>query len=141
MDKGTLIGLLNEDLAREYAAVIQYLTYAARVSGPYRPELSKFFMAEVPDETAHAHTLANKIVALGGVPTAAAMPVPVPEGNRAMLEAVLDAESDAVHRYTERARQAEQAGDKGLQVTLEDMVRDETDHRDETARILRDWPL
>jgi len=141
VDKGTLIGLLNEDLAREYAAVIQYLTYAARVSGPYRPELSKFLMAEVPDETAHAQTLANKIVALGGVPTAAAVPVPVPEGNRAMLEAVLDAESDAVRRYTERARQAEQAGDKGLQVTLEDMVRDETDHRDETARILRDWPL
>ncbi|MCW5775532.1 MAG: ferritin-like domain-containing protein [Phycisphaeraceae bacterium] len=141
MDTRTLIGLLNDDLAHEYAAVIQYLTYAARVSGPYRPELSKFFMAEVPDETRHAQTLANKIVALGGVPITSARPVPVPDGNRAMLEAVLSAESEAVRRYTQRSRQAEESGDKGLQVTLEDMVRDETDHRDETARILRDWPV
>ena len=58
-----------------------------------------------------------------------------------MLEAILAAETDAAERYTERAEQAEALGHKGLQVQLEDMVRDETEHRDETERILRDWPI
>jgi bacterioferritin len=43
-------------------------------------------------------------------------------------------------RYAERARDAELAGDKGLQVQLEDMVRDESNHAEQTERILRDWP-
>ena len=57
------------------------------------------------------------------------------------LEAILEAETEAARRYTDRAEQAEKLGHKGLQVQLEDMVRDETEHRDETARILRDWPI
>lgn len=141
MNRQDLISHLNEDLAHELAAIAQYLTYAARVTGPYRPELSKFLAGEIPDETAHAQFLANKIVALGGEPTTKAAPVEAPGNNRQMLEAILRAESDAVRRYTERARQAEGLEEKGLQVQLEDMVRDETHHRDETERILREWPL
>ena len=68
MDKETLIRRLNEDLAGELSAIIQYITYAARVTGPYRPQLSQFFLAEVADEQAHAQFLANKVVALGGEP-------------------------------------------------------------------------
>ena len=64
-----LIELLNEDLRHEYSAIIQYLTYAARVTGPYRPQLKAFFEAEIADETMHAQFLASKVVALGGVPT------------------------------------------------------------------------
>lgn len=136
-----LIDALNGDLAREFAAIIQYVTYAAQVSGPYRPELAKFFLAEVPDETGHAQFLSNKIVALGGMPTKEAAHVAEVKTNRDMLEAVLASEEEAVRRYTQRARQAEEAGDKGLQVQLEDMVRDESEHRDEVARILREWRL
>ena len=54
-----------------------------------------------------------------------------------MLEAVLAAEQEAVANYTTRAEEAEAYGDKGLAVQLEDMVRDETEHAEETARILR----
>lgn len=141
MDKKGLIEALNGDLSAEYGAMIQYLTYAAQVSGPYRPELSKFFAREVPEETAHAQFLANKIVALGGEPTSRADEVPTARTNREMLEAVLRAEQEAVRRYTERAMQAEALGEKGLQVQLEDMVRDESEHRDEVERILREWNL
>ena len=98
-------------------------------------------VAEVPDEQAHAQFLANKIVALGGEPTTEARPVPAAEGNRAMLEAVLRAERRAIADYTQRAADAEAFGDKGLVVELEDMVRDESSHAEETERILRDWPL
>ena len=136
-----LIKALNEDLAGEYAAIIQYITYAARATGPFRPQLVQFFLAEVPDEQGHAQYLANKIVALGGVPTMVPRELPKVDGNREMLEAVLAAERRAVEDYTRRARQAEELGDKGLMVQLEDMVRDESSHAEETERILRDWPL
>lgn len=134
-----MIERLNDDLSGELGAMIQYLTYAARVTGPLRPQLTDFFLKEIPDEQEHARFLANKIVALGGEPTTAPRPVPAAGSNREMLEAVLEAERRAVDDYGERARQAEELGDKGLAVQLEDMVRDETEHAEEAERILHDW--
>ena len=98
-------------------------------------------LAEVAGEQAHARFLANKVVALGGEP--ATRPAEVPHGgkNREMLEAVLAAGNEAVACYTRRAREAEEFDDKGLSVQLEDIVRDESTHSEETERILRDWPL
>ncbi len=141
MDKTTLISHLNDDLAGELGAIIQYITYAAKATGPYRPQLSQFFLAEVADEQGHAQFLANKIVALGGEPATQPRPVPTAKTNREMLEAVLTAERQATQDYTQRAREAEEYGDKGLVVQLEEMVRDESGHSEETERILRDWPL
>lgn len=141
MDKQLLIAHLNEDLAGELQAIIQYLTYASKVSGPYRPQLQQFFIQEVADEQMHAEFLANKIVALGGEPTTEPRPVPPASTNREMVQAVLEAETQAVKDYTQRAEEAEAFGDKGLAVQLEDMVRDETEHREETERILKDWPI
>ncbi len=141
MNKQTLINNLNDDLAGELSVIIQYLTYAAKVTGPYRPQLSQFFLTEVADEQLHAQFLANKIVALGGEPTTTPRPVPAANSNREMLEAVLAAERQATADYSQRAGEAEAFGDKGLAVQLEDMVRDESGHSEETERILRDWPL
>jgi len=136
-----LIAHLNEDLAGEFGAIIQYLTYAAKATGPFRPQLAQFFLAEVADEQLHAQFLANKIVALGGEPTTTPRPVAPARTNREMLEAVLVAERRATKDYTKRAREAEASADKGLAVQLEDMVRDESGHAEETERILRDWPV
>lgn len=141
MDKQTLIDNLNDDLANELSAIIQYITHAAKTNGPYRPQLSQFFLQEVADEQLHAQYLANKIVALGGEPTTVPAPVPAAATNKEMLEAVLAAERQATKGYTERAQQAEAYGDKGLAVQLEDMVRDESGHSEETERILLNWPL
>jgi bacterioferritin len=141
MDRKTLIANLNEDLAGELGAIIQYITYAAKATGPYRPQLTSFFLAEVTDEQGHAQFLANKIVALGGEPTTTPREVPAAGSNHEMLEAVLEAERRAVRDYTERAKQADAFGDKGLAVQLEDIVADESGHSEETERILRDWPL
>ena len=141
MDKQTLIDHLNEDLAGELSAIIQYITYAAKATGPYRPQLAQFFLTEVADEQLHAQFLANKIVALGGEPATSPRPVPPAQTNREMLKAVLEAELQASKDYTQRALEAEEFGDKGLVVQLEDMVRDESGHSEETERILRDWPL
>lgn len=141
MNRENMIELLNEDLSGELGAIIQYLTYAAKASGPLRPQLVQFFMAEVPDEQKHAQFLANKIVALGGEPTTEARPVPEARSNREMLEAVLSAEQRSTADYAQRAEEAAKFKDKGLQVQLENMVLDESGHAEETERILREWPL
>ena len=134
--KQALIDGLNKDLAGELGAVIQYTTYAAVANGVHRPTLVGFFQGEIPDELGHAQFLANKIAALGGTPTTQPDPVKVGATNRELLELVLEAESRAIENYTERVSQAEAVGDIGLKVQLEDQIRDETNHREETMRLL-----
>ncbi|NJN84645.1 MAG: ferritin-like domain-containing protein [Caldilineaceae bacterium] len=141
MNKEKLIDNLNSDLADELSAMIQYLTYSAKVTGPYRPQLAQFLMDEVPDEQGHAQFLSNKIVALGGEPTSEPSAVPSVQDNQAMLKAVLQAEREAIANYGQRVSEAMDFGDKGLAVQLEDMLADETRHAEETERILRDWAL
>lgn len=140
MEKQALIDSLNEALAYEYAAVIQYTSYAAKTTGPYRPELSEYFLAEVVDEQGHAEYLANKIVAFGGEPTTTPKPVPAASNNKEMLQAVLKEEQGAIERYVKLAKEAEEAREVGLVVQLEDMIRDETEHAEETEQMLKNWP-
>src|SRR5690606_32469091 len=102
ISREAMIERLNADLSGELGAIIQYITYAAKATGPFRPQLAEFFLAEVADEQKHAQFLANKIVALGGEPTTSPRPVPPAKSNREMLEAVLAAERQATQDYTQR---------------------------------------
>ncbi len=138
-DNKGLIDGLNEDLAAEYQAVIMYRTYASLVAGPWRQELRAFFEAEIPDELGHAAYLADKVVALGGIPVVEPGPVPVVKDNKEMLERTLQAEIDTIARYTKRVEQAEAAGEIALKVQLENMILDETAHRDDIRRMLLGW--
>lgn len=137
MDKETLIKGLNEDLSHEYEAVIMYTTYAALVSGRHRRELRAFFEAEIPDELQHAQFLSNKISALDGKPITKPADVSQTDDPKTMLENVLKAESETIERYVERRKQAEEYGDYGLVNDLEDIISDETNHKEETQKILR----
>jgi len=138
-DVSELIEGLNTDLSAEYQAVIMYRTYAALVSGPWRRDLRAFFEAEIPDELGHAAFLADKVVALGGTPAVAVAPVPIPRDAREMLENALQAEVDTIERYTTRIRQADECGEISIRVELENMISDESRHRDEIRRMLMDW--
>jgi len=138
-DTTTLIEGLNEDLAAEYQAVVMYRTYASLTSGPWRQDLRAFFESEIPDELAHAAFLADKIVALGGRPTVEVPPVRITDDNRTMLEYALEAEVDTIARYTRRIQQAEEAGELAVKIQLEDLIVDETGHRDEIRRMLKNW--
>jgi bacterioferritin len=137
--KQSLIDGLNEDLSAEYQAIVMYRTYASLVSGPFRPELRAFFEGEVPDELNHAAFLADKIVALGGTPSTRMGEVPLTWDNRQMLENALRAEEDTVARYTLRTRQAEEAGEIAIKVELENLIVDESRHRDDIRRMLKGW--
>ncbi len=140
IDKATLLEGLNVDLAHEYQAILMYNTYAAVVSGINRGELRDFFLKEVQDEFGHAQYLANKITALGGTPTTKPAAVKMVRESREMLEQVVASEAETVVRYVERMKQAQAFGDYGLANTLEDMLSDETRHKEEASMLLHgDW--
>lgn len=134
-----LVELLNGDLSREYQAIITYIQYSASVIGPYRQELKNFFQSEIPDETMHAQYLADKIAALGGVPTVEVEAVPQETNVKKMLENIVVAERTARNNYSMRAKQADELGEVGLANRLEDMADDESNHLDETLKILQGW--
>lgn len=130
---------LNVDLAHEYAAVITYRTYASQVQGQWRMELRQFFESEIPDELGHAQLLADKIVALGGIPTTVPSPVKPARDSKEMLRNALEDEIETIDRYVLRRKQAEALGHYGLAVEFDDLIRDESTHRDEINMILKRW--
>lgn len=139
MSNETLVQALNDQLSAEYQAIIQYLQYSAVVTGPNRPELVAFLRAEIPDEQNHAQYLADKVAALGGTPTTTAKEVPHATDPRQLLENVLAAENEAIAAYTRLIELAEEAGEVGIRIQMENFVQDETNHRDETRKILQGW--
>ncbi|HEY7681253.1 MAG TPA: ferritin-like domain-containing protein [Gemmatimonadales bacterium] len=136
----TLIDGLNQDLQGEFQAVIMYRLYASLVQGPYRQELRGFFASEIPEELAHAQILADKLAALGANPATTPAPVTVTRDPKVMLQTALDAEVATITRYLARREQAEAAGEHGLAVQLDDIIADETNHRDELRQMLARWP-
>jgi bacterioferritin len=139
VDRQALLAGLNHDLAGEYQAILMYVQYSAKLTGPYRRELRALFLAEIGDEQGHAQFLADKIAALGGEPTTRPRPVPPADQPREMLEQALAAEVLAIADYNARIRQAEAFGDFGLKVDLENQVADETRHKEELERIIAGW--
>lgn len=138
-DREALIEGLNHDLAGEYQAIVMYVQYSAKLTGPYRRELRALFQAEIADEQGHAQFLADKIASLGGEPTTEPRPVPHADQPREMLEHALLAEKQAIADYTERLCQAETSGEVGLKVSLENQIADETRHKEELERVLAGW--
>ena len=138
-DHQRLIEGLNEDLAGELQAIVMYLTFAAKLTGPHRRELRSLFLEEIDDERKHAQILADKIAVLGGEPTTQPREVPHATDAREMVRCVFEAEQETINRYRRRIEEADTAGEIGLRVDLEDIIADETRHRDEMDQILNDW--
>ena|SRR5699024_4757916 len=133
-----LIEGLNEDLANEYGAAIQYSYSASVVSGLYRSSLKPFFEEEITDELGHALYLSEKIKSLGGTPTTESAKVPQPTEVKELLEEVLKSESDTIERYEKRRKQAIALNLTELSTKLEDLIADETHHKEEVERLLMD---
>ena len=138
-ERQTLIDGLNHDLAGEHQAILMYINYSAKLTGPFRRELRALFQAEIADETGHAQFLSDKIAAMGGDPTTESRPVPSVKEPRQMLACALDAETHAIADYTTRIGQAEVCGEIGLKVALENQLADETRHKEEIERIIAGW--
>lgn len=140
MDNQTLINNLNYDLTGELQSIIFYITYSARFVGPHRPALMDVFRGEIDDELQHAEFLADKIKALGSIPVTTPRPVPItPMSNRDLVMFAYEAELTAVRDYTQRAQEAREFGDIGLATSLENIIVDETDHKEKLQLILEEW--
>jgi bacterioferritin len=140
-ERQALIDGLNHDLAGEYQAIVMYIQFSAKLTGPYRRDLRALFQAEIADEQGHAQFLADKIAAMGAEPITEPRAIRRADRPRQMLTAALEAEERAVNDYTARIRQARVCGEFGLKVTLENLVADETRHKEELERILAGWDV
>ncbi|MFT8362854.1 MAG: ferritin-like domain-containing protein [Sporolactobacillus sp.] len=133
-----LVEGLNNDLAGEYSAVIQYTYYATTVAGLNYEILKPFFEEEIPDELGHAAYLSEKIANLGAEPVTVPAPVAKATDAKAMLEGAKAAEAQTLVNYKERRSQAQELGMIELVVKLEDMISDEQNHLEKLTKILKD---
>jgi bacterioferritin len=136
-DKKALIAGLNEDLANELGASILYLYQTSVATGWDGEELREFLTPEVTGEMQHAVFLAEKIAALGGKPTTVPKQHKCPKDVKGMLKYDLKLEREAIESYRQRCMQAEEAGEIGLKVKLEELIVDETGHAEKIERFLR----
>ncbi len=137
MDKKTLIDHLNDDLAGELQAIIQYLQHSYLVKGLGRIPLHDLFEDISKAEMGHAETLAERIVAMGGVPTT--KPKVINQSNDAteMVKFNLVREEEAIAGYSKRIKEAEEAGEIGTSLILENILVDEQGHWDSLSMLLR----
>jgi bacterioferritin len=137
MDKQTLIDHLNDDLAGELQAIVQYLQHSYLVKGLGRIPLHDLFEDISKDEMGHAETLAERIVAMGGVPTT--KPKVINQSNDAteMVKFNLVREEDALAGYAKRIKEAEELGEIGTALILENILVDEQGHWDSLSMLLR----
>jgi bacterioferritin len=136
-NKKTLIDGLNEDLNLELEAVLRYLHHSASATGLLGHELRELLKQDLVGELNHAIFLADKIVALGGELTIRPTMPRKCKNAKDMLEENVAAERRVIVNYTERIKQAEEFGDKGLVIRLEDQLAEETDHAEELERLGR----
>ncbi len=115
MDK--LIELLNEDLSREYQAIIAYVVYSQVIKGAQYMEIAKELEKHATEELNHALVLSKQIDYLGGTPTVKAKEVKLSEDPRQLLQFDLDNENETVMHYRERVRQCEALGEFALAET------------------------
>ena len=135
--KQELIDGLNEDLNFELEAVLRYLYHSASATGLLGHELREELKADIVGEMNHAVFLADKITALGGeLDIKPSMPKKVRTA-REMMKIDIAAERQVIANYTARIAQAEECGERGLSIRLEDMLAEETDHAEALERLGR----
>src|SRR6478609_8759413 len=106
-----LIDRLNEDLAREYQAIIAYVIYSQVLKGAEYMNIAKELKKHAGEELQHALTISKHIDYLGGMPTVSALPVKQSEDAREMLRADLDNETATIRAYRDRVQQCEALGE------------------------------
>ena len=126
--KEEIIKGLNEDLAREYKAIIQYVVFSSTLKGAEYGDIAEQLKKHASQELAHALEVARQIDYLGGDPTVKGKEAEYSDDSRRMLEIDLRAEQETIKSYRERIRQAERAGEFALSEALRDIIAEEQDH-------------
>jgi len=131
-----LIDLLNEDLAREYQAIIAYVVYSQVIKGAAYMNIAEELEVHASEELEHALTIAKQIDYLGGMPTVIPKPVKVSEKTEDLLQFDLDNETETIRHYRERVKQAETLGEYALAEQIREILVQEQEHQIDLATAL-----
>jgi bacterioferritin len=131
-----LAALLNEDLSREYQAIIAYVVYSQVLKGPEFMNIADQLELHAKQELEHALTLSRQIDYLGKMPTVTPKPVKTSEKAREMLRFDLDKENETIRNYRERVRQCEALGEFAMAELIRQILVQEQDHQIDLATAL-----
>jgi bacterioferritin len=131
-----LIDALNEDLAREYQAIIAYTVYSNVLKGAQWMNIAAELKLHAAEELQHALILADQIDYLGGMPTATPKQVRLSEKAEDMLRFDLDNETETIRNYRERVQQAEALGHYALSEKIRMIISQEQEHQHDLATAL-----
>lgn len=124
-----LIALLNEDLAREYQAVISYVVYSQVLKGAKYMNIAAELEVHAAEELAHALLIAGQIDYLGGMPLTVAKAVKTSDRAEDMLRFDLENENETIGHYRQRVRQCEALGEYAVAEHIRDILVQEQDHQ------------
>src|ERR1700723_1688324 len=124
-----LAGLLNEDLAREYQAIISYVVYSQVLKGAQYMNIAGELEKHAGEELQHALIIAKQIDYLGGMPKVTPKPVKTSEKAEDMLRFDLQNENETIRNYRLRVRQCEALGEYAIAEHVRDILVQEQDHQ------------
>ena len=136
LSRAQLIDLLNEDLSREYQAIIAYVVYSQVLKGAQYMNIAGELELHAKQELDHALTIAEQIDYLGGMPVVTPKPVKTSEKAEDMLRFDLDNENETIRNYRERVRQCEALGEFALAEKIRDILVIEQEHQIDLATAL-----
>jgi bacterioferritin len=131
-----LIEKLNEDLAREYQAVIAYVVYSQVLKGAEYMNIAKELEVHAGEELAHALKISKHIDYLGGMPTVTPLPVKQSDDAKVMLRADLENENATIRAYRERVQQCESLQEYAIAEDIREILRQEQEHQIDLATAL-----
>ena len=131
-----LIDALNEDLSREYQAIIAYVVYSNVLTGAQWMNIAAELKLHAAEELQHALILADQIDYLGGTPTATPKTVKMSKKPEDMLRFDLDNETETIKNYRQRVKQAEALGHYALAEKLRQIIAPEQEHQHDLATAL-----
>ncbi|MGD0464889.1 MAG: ferritin-like domain-containing protein [Tepidisphaeraceae bacterium] len=136
IDRKALIEFLNEDLAREYQAIIAYVNYSQVLKGAQYMDIAGELETHAGEELDHALKISRQIDYLGGMPTVTPKPVKTSEKAEEMLRFDLENERVTIQNYRERIRQADAMGEFAISETLRGIIVQEQEHLTDLADAL-----
>jgi bacterioferritin len=131
-----LINLLNEDLAREYQAIIAYVVYSQVLKGAAYMNITGELEKHAGEELQHALIISKQIDYLGGMPTVHPKPVRTSDDAEEMLQFDLDNVNETIRNYRQRVRQCEALGEYALAEHIREILIDEQEHQIDLATAL-----
>ncbi len=129
ISRSELVDRLNEDLAREYQAIIAYVVYSQVLKGAEFMNIAGELEKHAAEELSHALIIAKQIDYLDGMPTVEPKPVRVSEKATQMLQFDLDNETETIRNYRERVRQCEELGEYAMGEQIREILIQEQDHQ------------